>query len=112
MCVCKQKNFFLDAINRLTALIHLFSVNVFSAVFEEYRKLSGYEIEESIQKETSGTLQEVLLAVGKTYRHKRTHTNTHTHTHTHTPLWLLNMVNSENQVQNYIFLILLFIIVL
>ncbi len=82
-------------------------VNGFSAVFEEYRKLSGYEIEESIQKETSGTLQEVLLAVGKTYRH------THTHTHTHnTPLWLLNMVNSENQVQNYIFLILLFIILL
>uniref|UniRef100_A0A671KGQ2 Annexin n=1 Tax=Sinocyclocheilus anshuiensis TaxID=1608454 RepID=A0A671KGQ2_9TELE len=32
-------------------------------VFEEYRKLSGYEIEESIQRETSGTLQEVLLAV-------------------------------------------------
>ncbi len=57
--------------------IHLFSVNVFSAVFEEYRKLSGYEIEESIQKETSGTLQEVLLAVGKTYRHKHTHTHTH-----------------------------------
>ncbi len=57
-------------------------VNGFSAVFEEYRKLSGYEIEESIQKETSGTLQEVLLAVGKTYRH----THTHTHTHKHTPL--------------------------
>ncbi len=56
--------------------IHLFSVNGFSAVFEEYRKLSGYEMEESIQKETSGTLQEVLLAVGKTYIH------THTHTHT------------------------------
>uniref|UniRef100_A0A9J8C887 Annexin n=1 Tax=Cyprinus carpio carpio TaxID=630221 RepID=A0A9J8C887_CYPCA len=36
-------------------------------VFEEYRKLSGYEIEESIQRETSGTLQEVLLAVGKKY---------------------------------------------
>ncbi len=74
--MCKQKLFFLDAINRLTALIHLFSVYVFSAVFEEYRKLSGYEIEESIQKETSGTLQEILLAVGKT----------DTHAHTHTPL--------------------------
>ncbi len=53
----------------------------FSTVFEEYRKLSGYEIEESIQKETSGTLQEVLLAVGKTY------------THTHTHICQLNMVN-------------------
>ncbi len=51
----------------------------FSAVFDEYRKLSGYEIEESIQKETSGTLQEVLLAVGKTYTH----------------LCQLNMVNSS-----------------
>lgn len=37
-------------------------------VFEEYRKLSGFEIEESIQRETSGTLQEVLLAVVKCAR--------------------------------------------
>ncbi|KAK7166410.1 hypothetical protein R3I93_006241 [Phoxinus phoxinus] len=37
-------------------------------VFEEYRKLSGYEIEESIQRETSGTLQELLLAVAKCAR--------------------------------------------
>ncbi|KAA0722371.1 Annexin A5 [Triplophysa tibetana] len=37
-------------------------------VFEEYRKLSGYEIEESIQRETSGSLQEVLLAVVKCAR--------------------------------------------
>uniref|UniRef100_A0A671NJE5 Annexin n=1 Tax=Sinocyclocheilus anshuiensis TaxID=1608454 RepID=A0A671NJE5_9TELE len=37
-------------------------------VFEEYRRLSGYEIEESIQRETSGTLQEVLLAVVKCAR--------------------------------------------
>ncbi|KAL1282474.1 hypothetical protein QQF64_001277 [Cirrhinus molitorella] len=37
-------------------------------VFEEYRKLSGYEIEESIQRETSGTLQEILLAVVKCAR--------------------------------------------
>ncbi|XP_067298856.1 annexin A5b [Pseudorasbora parva] len=37
-------------------------------VFEEYRKLSGYEIEESIQRETSGTLEEVLLAVVKCAR--------------------------------------------
>ncbi|XP_051559929.1 annexin A5-like [Myxocyprinus asiaticus] len=37
-------------------------------VFEEYRKLSGYEIEESIQRETSGSLREVLLAVVKCAR--------------------------------------------
>uniref|UniRef100_A0A8C1RKG8 Annexin n=1 Tax=Cyprinus carpio TaxID=7962 RepID=A0A8C1RKG8_CYPCA len=37
-------------------------------VFDEYRKISGYEIEESIQRETSGTLQEVLLAVVKCAR--------------------------------------------
>lgn len=34
-------------------------------VFEEYRKLSGFEIEESVQRETSGSLKELLLAVGK-----------------------------------------------
>uniref|UniRef100_A0A671NH78 Annexin n=1 Tax=Sinocyclocheilus anshuiensis TaxID=1608454 RepID=A0A671NH78_9TELE len=44
-------------------------------VFEEYRRLSGYEIEESIQRETSGTLQEVLLAVGKTHTHTQTFFN-------------------------------------
>uniref|UniRef100_A0A8C9VKM7 Annexin n=1 Tax=Scleropages formosus TaxID=113540 RepID=A0A8C9VKM7_SCLFO len=37
-------------------------------VFDEYKKLSGYEIEESIQRETSGSLQEVLLAVVKCTR--------------------------------------------
>ncbi|XP_051994111.1 annexin A5-like [Xyrauchen texanus] len=37
-------------------------------VFEEYRKLSGYEIEESIQRETSGSLRDVLLAVVKCAR--------------------------------------------
>nr|AAH65430.1 Annexin A5b [Danio rerio] len=37
-------------------------------VFEEYRKLSGFEIEESIQRETSGSLQEILLAVVKCAR--------------------------------------------
>ncbi|KPP58229.1 Annexin A5b-like [Scleropages formosus] len=37
-------------------------------VFEEYKKLSGHEIEESIQRETSGSLREVLLAVVKCAR--------------------------------------------
>ncbi|XP_051983352.1 annexin A5-like [Xyrauchen texanus] len=37
-------------------------------VFEEYRKLAGYDIEESIQRETSGGLRELLLAVVKCVR--------------------------------------------
>lgn len=35
-------------------------------VFAEYMKLSGFQLEESIKRETSGHLKEVLLAVGKT----------------------------------------------
>lgn len=34
------------------------------AVFDAYMKLSGYEMEESIQRETSGCLRDLLLAVG------------------------------------------------
>ncbi|XP_023685519.2 annexin A5-like [Paramormyrops kingsleyae] len=37
-------------------------------VFDEYRKLSGFEIEESVQRETSGSLEELLLAVVKCAR--------------------------------------------
>ncbi|XP_072526879.1 annexin A5-like [Salminus brasiliensis] len=37
-------------------------------VFDAYLKLSGFQIEESIQKETSGDLKEVLLAVVKCAR--------------------------------------------
>uniref|UniRef100_A0A4W4EXU1 Annexin n=1 Tax=Electrophorus electricus TaxID=8005 RepID=A0A4W4EXU1_ELEEL len=37
-------------------------------VFAEYMKMSGFQIEESINRETSGNLKEVLLAVGKTPR--------------------------------------------
>ncbi|KAI1887298.1 hypothetical protein AGOR_G00188850 [Albula goreensis] len=37
-------------------------------VFEEYMKISGYEIEESIQRETSGSLKDLLLAVVKCAR--------------------------------------------
>uniref|UniRef100_A0A8C9SHU8 Annexin n=1 Tax=Scleropages formosus TaxID=113540 RepID=A0A8C9SHU8_SCLFO len=37
-------------------------------VFEAYMKLSGYEIEESIQRETSGSLRSLLLAVAKCAR--------------------------------------------
>ncbi|XP_034044308.1 annexin A5b [Thalassophryne amazonica] len=37
-------------------------------VFDAYMKLSGYEIEESIQRETSGNLRSLLLAVVKCAR--------------------------------------------
>uniref|UniRef100_A0AAY4A4U4 Annexin n=1 Tax=Denticeps clupeoides TaxID=299321 RepID=A0AAY4A4U4_9TELE len=38
-------------------------------VFAAYMKLSGFEIEESIQRETSGSLEKILLAVGKKHTH-------------------------------------------
>ncbi|KAM6971932.1 annexin A5b [Aplochiton taeniatus] len=37
-------------------------------VFDAYMKLSGFEIEESIKRETSGSLQDLLLAVAKCAR--------------------------------------------
>lgn len=38
---------------------------MYPAVFEAYRKLSGSDIEDSIEGETSGNLENLLLAVGK-----------------------------------------------
>uniref|UniRef100_A0A8C9T0Y5 Annexin n=1 Tax=Scleropages formosus TaxID=113540 RepID=A0A8C9T0Y5_SCLFO len=37
-------------------------------VFDEYKKLSGFEIEESIKRETSGSLRDLFLAVVKCAR--------------------------------------------
>ncbi|XP_064200501.1 annexin A5a isoform X1 [Anguilla rostrata] len=37
-------------------------------VFDAYKKLSGYDIEDSIERETSGSLQDLLLAVVKCTR--------------------------------------------
>lgn len=34
------------------------------SVFDEYRKISGKDIEESIKREMSGSLEDVFLAVG------------------------------------------------
>lgn len=34
------------------------------SVFEEYRKVSGKDIEESIKREMSGSLEDVFLAIG------------------------------------------------
>lgn len=39
-------------------------MNLCVAVFDAYMKLSGYEMEESISRETSGGLRDLLLAVG------------------------------------------------
>lgn len=37
---------------------------VLPSVFEEYRKISGKDIEESIKREMSGNLEDVFLAIG------------------------------------------------
>lgn len=39
---------------------------MFSSVFDAYKKLSGSDIEDSIEGETTGNLENLLLAVGKT----------------------------------------------
>ncbi|NP_001290776.1 annexin A4 [Esox lucius] len=39
-------------------------------VFQEYKKISGREIEDSIKREMSGTLEEVFLAIVKCLRNK------------------------------------------
>lgn len=36
----------------------------FFSVFDAYMKMTGYEMEESIKRETSGSLEDLLLAVG------------------------------------------------
>lgn len=38
-----------------------------SSVFDAYKKLSGSDIEDSIEGETAGNLENLLLAVGKTH---------------------------------------------
>lgn len=38
---------------------------VFHTVFEEYQKLAGKSIEDSIKSETSGSLEDAMLAIGK-----------------------------------------------
>lgn len=43
---------------------------LFFIVFDAYKKLSGSDIEDSIEGETTGNLENLLLAVGKTYYKK------------------------------------------
>lgn len=47
-------------------------LNLCVSVFDAYMKLSGYEMEETIKRETSGSLRDLLLAVG-TKLHNTTH---------------------------------------
>lgn len=48
---------------------HLFGGNskcfVFQTVFEEYQKIAGKSIEDSIKSETKGSLEDAMLAIGK-----------------------------------------------
>jgi hypothetical protein len=37
----------------------------FSLVFDKYMTISGFQIEETIDRETSGNLEQLLLAVGR-----------------------------------------------
>lgn len=46
-------------------LIARLILNLCVSVFDAYMKLSGYEMEETIKRETSGSLKDLLLAVGK-----------------------------------------------
>lgn len=38
---------------------------MFQTVFEEYQKLAGKSIEDSIKSETHGSLEDAMLAIGK-----------------------------------------------
>lgn len=56
----KFTSFFYSKLDQTLLLSH-------SIVFEAYRKLSGSDIEDSIEGETTGNLENLLLAVGKTW---------------------------------------------
>lgn len=46
-------------------LVHRIQLGFFfPSVFDEYRKVSGKDIEESIKREMSGNLEDVFLAIG------------------------------------------------
>lgn len=46
-------------------------------MFDAYKKLSGSDIEDSIEGETTGNLENLLLAVGKTYYKNKEWYNDH-----------------------------------
>lgn len=39
----------------------------FSLVFDKYMTISGFQVEETIDRETSGNLEQLLLAVGRCF---------------------------------------------
>lgn len=49
-------------------------------VFDAYKKLSGSDIEDSIEGETTGNLENLLLAVGKTSDLSGSHLTDHKQT--------------------------------
>lgn len=61
----KQLSFMFLIIQHWCAIqMHLFFARLFPAVFEEYQKISGRDIEDSIKREMSGCLEDVFLAIG------------------------------------------------
>lgn len=54
-------------------------VSCVSSVFDAYKKLSGSDIEDSIEGETAGNLENLLLAVGKTHDLSAPHQIDQTH---------------------------------
>lgn len=48
-----------------TCLVKKWKFFVFQTVFEEYQKLAGKSIEDSIKSETNGSLEDAMLAIGK-----------------------------------------------
>ena len=52
----------------LSVSLCLSSVYVlFPSVFDEYKKVSGRDIEDSIKREMSGCLEDVFLAIGESH---------------------------------------------
>lgn len=53
--------------NFIFVVLFVFFFFMCSTVFDAYRRLSGCDIEDSIEGETTGNLENLLLAVGKTW---------------------------------------------
>lgn len=56
--------------NRVTLAVLLF------AVFDTYKRIIGSDIEDSIERETTGNLENLLLAVGKSCDYFQNHNRT------------------------------------
>lgn len=47
-------------------LLYFDAILLFFVVFDEYKRISKKDIEQSIKSETSGSFEDALLAIGKT----------------------------------------------